>query len=412
MAIVCVVTSSELESTEVRCDLPTLSDVEKTIVRHYSPEIWQAVRAGLAIVASLALTGRDHCLVLVFEGGSGRGKSIGIRVVMPDRPETEAVLERVDDFTPASFVSHASNRNQSQLAKIDLLPRVKGKVMLTKELAPLFRDAEEELRQNFARLTSVLDGDGYKTNSGTQGARGYVGRYVFNWIGATTPIPESTHRIMAQLGNRILFYEVASDEFTEDELVEFAAEYEGNDAVEECRTIVNGFVEGFFQRHPPESVDPHSITIPPDSLREIVRYAKLISHGRVEVNFNESGDAEAGGPEGPHRVILLLQTLVQGLALVEGRLHVTREDLGLIRHIALSSIPDARRKLIHAVLAGGGALNASQAEAALDRSRPTVLRSMKELDATGICQYTPGDPNTSTPGKISLAADWQWLLTR
>jgi hypothetical protein len=56
---------------------------------------------------------------------------------MPSIPSAEQFLLRVDDFTPASFVSHAANRKKSQLESIDLLPRVKDKVMLTKELAPL-----------------------------------------------------------------------------------------------------------------------------------------------------------------------------------------------------------------------------------------------------------------------------------
>jgi hypothetical protein len=211
------------------------SDVAAVIRSHYREELCQSVKAALAVVASLSLKRRDHCLVLVFEGGSGRGKSIIVRVILPDGPRTQEFLERVDDFTPASFVSHASNRTPDELAAIDLLPRIRNRVMLTKELAPLFRNDERELRQNFGRLTSVLDGVGYMTNSGTHGARGYTGRYMFNWIGATTPIPERTHEIMAQLGNRLLFYEVAGEDASEEELFEFARSYGASNAVEECQ---------------------------------------------------------------------------------------------------------------------------------------------------------------------------------
>src|SRR5262249_20359854 len=158
----------------------------------------------------------DNCLALVYEGSSGKGKSVIVRMLMPDRPTTKAALCRVDDFTPASFVSHAANRTEAQLKKIDLLPKVAGKTMLTKELAPLFQDNEKEQRQNFARLTSVLDGNGYVTTSGVHGSRGYEGRYLFNWLGATTPIPTHTYRVMAQLGNRMLFYGITGDEPTEE----------------------------------------------------------------------------------------------------------------------------------------------------------------------------------------------------
>jgi hypothetical protein len=389
---------------------PSISTIADLIRGHYREEISLAVKTGLAVIASLSLKGRDHCLVLVFEGGSGRGKSIIVRVLMSDRPRTEAFLERADDFTPASFVSHSANHSAEELAEIDLLPRIKGKVMLTKELAPLFRDDEKVLRQNFARLTSVLDGDGYRTNSGVHGARGYIGRYVFNWIGATTPIPQRTHEVMSQLGNRILFYEVAGEDFSEEELMEFAENYGSADAVEGCRKITNDFIEAHFRRHPVDSVEARSIAMPQDLLRELVRYAELISHGRVEIFRNGNGDLEPSLPEGPQRIILLLQTVAKGLALLEGRTVVTSEDLEVIRHIAFSSIPQGRRELLQAVLGEGGNMNARQVDMALDTSRPTTINRMKELGATGICEFTPGTNNTSTPGEIALAQDWEWLL--
>ena len=340
------------------------------------------------------------------QGGSGRGKSLTIRLLNPDRESTRALLERVDDFTPASFVSHAANRNEKQLGKIDLLPRIKDKVMLTKELAPLFRDEEKELRQNFARLTAVLDGEGYKTQSGTHGMRGYEGRYVFNWIGATTPIPARTYQVMAQLGNRTLFYEVAGAESTEEELIEFAENYETNDTVQACRKLVNDFIEAHFERYPAESVDPRKVDLAREAQQELVRYAKLIAKGRMEVS-----EDEPGLPEDPRRIVLLLQTLARGLALANDRFEVKSSDLDILRHVAFSSIPSKRRDLLRALLAAGGRMDAKQVEEALNVSRPTALDRMKELGGTGICEFRPGNSKTSEPGKVRLTDAFQWLLS-
>src|SRR5580704_15398002 len=80
-----------------------LKDVLDTIRLNYREELAQAVKVSLGVIASLSFKNRDHCLVMVLEGGSGRGKSLTIRVLNPDRATTQAVLERVDDFTPASF---------------------------------------------------------------------------------------------------------------------------------------------------------------------------------------------------------------------------------------------------------------------------------------------------------------------
>ena len=179
-------TSAMRQKEESTMNSLKLDTIGLVVREHYGEDIWQAIKVAIAVIASLSLKGRDNCVVLVYEGASGRGKSITIRLVMPDRPSTEQFLSRQDDFTPAAFVSHAANRKKTQLEAIDLLPRIKNKVMLTKELAPLFRDDEKEQRQNFARLTSVLDGNGYTTSSGTHGTRGYTGSYLFNWLGATT----------------------------------------------------------------------------------------------------------------------------------------------------------------------------------------------------------------------------------
>jgi hypothetical protein len=87
-----------------------LDTIGLVVREHYGEDIWQAIKVAIAVITSLSLKGRDNCVVLVYEGPSGRGKSITIRLVMPSMPSTEQFLLRVDDFTPASFVSHAANR--------------------------------------------------------------------------------------------------------------------------------------------------------------------------------------------------------------------------------------------------------------------------------------------------------------
>lgn len=383
----------------------SLNDVLDTVRLHYREELAQAVKACLGVVASLSLKNRDHCLPLILEGGSGRGKSLTIRVINPDRPETKTVLERVDDFTPASFVSHAANRSKKQLADIDLLPRIKDKVMLTKELASLFRDEEKELRQNFARLTAILDGEGYKSHSGTQGGRGYEGRYIFNWIGATTPIPDRTYQVMAQLGTRMVSYEIAGAEATEEELIDFAGTYQTNEAVEECRRNANDFMQSHFERYPVESVDPQTIQMTRDTLETAVRFGRLISRGRMEVSEDEEGL-----PEDPRRVILILQTLARGLALADNRFVVTEDDLAILRHVAFSSMPLKRRSLLRALITTGGVMNARQVDEALGVTRPTALARMEELGGTGICKYENGTSSTSKPAIVRLSEEFEWLL--
>jgi hypothetical protein len=86
------------------------------------------------------------------------------------------------------------------------------------------------------------------------------------------------------------------------------------------------------------------------------------------------------------------------------------DDLIAIRHIAFSSIPRKRRELLLALLVAQGSFCSSEADKALGVSRSTASSRMKELAATQIVVFTPGDQQTSTPDQIELAPGWQWLL--
>src|SRR5229473_6072919 len=142
--------------TEVKNDPATaLESLQEAVCNVYGEELWTAIKTGLAVIASLSFKSLANPIRLLYEGGSGRGKSTIINILNPDREETRKFVYRLDKFTPKSFVSHAANVSRDDIGKIDLLPQLRDKVLLVKELAPLFRGREDELRENFATLTAV-----------------------------------------------------------------------------------------------------------------------------------------------------------------------------------------------------------------------------------------------------------------
>ena len=372
----------------VRLQMISISDISKSLTHLknrftecFGDDLWMALKAGIGVTCSLALKDRSHPVVLIYEGASGRGKSSIIYAFEPDREETRRVLYRLDSFTSKAFVSHVASVPREHMEEIDLLPKVVDKVLLVKELAPVFRGNENELRDRFSNLTSVLDGKGYKTASGVHGTRGYEGSYIFNWLGGTTPIPAKTDAVMAQLGNRLLRYEIAGKEFSEDELVAIMLDFSRHGQESECRTLL---------------------------------CAKLTAAGRVEVTWQESldhpGDSGrfvVGVPEGPIRLLYLFRQIAQGLALAEGRRKIIWGDTFIIRHIAISSIPSARRRVLKAVAGNGGCIDSAHLEKILGVSRPTARRDMNELAATGIVALKKGSGNEAD--EVELGKDWEWL---
>ena len=244
--------------------------------------------------------------------------SVGLTADQTPGSPVKNHVYRSDKFSPKSFVTHAAALASNELDARDLLPRLANKVLVTKELAPIFRGREEELQSNFSVLISVLDGKGFTSDSGMRGQRGYDTPILFNWLGATTPLPPTTHRMMAQLGTRLLFYEVPAIEPTEEQLMDYAEKDDAGEAEVECQKAVNSFLADFFSRHPVGSYPADDMPIPEELLRQIVRWAKLLAHGRAEIKFEKVGPdwrpVAVGTPEGPFKIVNYLKEIARGHA--------------------------------------------------------------------------------------------------
>lgn len=348
--------------TNAAIEAPTSADPSRieyvdSYVEHYYPNLLGSVHACLAVFGAMALKGRTKPLSLIFETASGYGKTATLQMVFPTSGSAlKNYVYRSDKFTPKAFVSHAANVSASDLSEIDLLPKLENKVLVTKELAPILRGREEELKENFSTLISVLDGKGFTSDTGMRGQRGYDRALLFNWVGATTRLPASTHRLMAQLGTRLLFFEVPAIEPTEEELLAYAERNDAGKAEDECQKAVNLFLEAFFKQHPVGSVK--ALPISKERLLSLVRWAQLLVHGRAEVKFEKDGSSEwkpvaVGTPEGPFKVILYFKDLAMGHALIQGRMEVTDADIAFVGEVALSSLPGHLRPIVRELHTSG-----------------------------------------------------------
>jgi len=390
-----------------------ITPVIGAVSRHYR-ELLPAVRAMLSVICSMALAERTKPLSVIFEAQSGFGKTAVVQMAFPQSEASELSkrIYRSDRFTPKSFVTHAANLKATERAKVDLLPRIRGKVLITKELAPIFRGREEELRDIFSLLISVLDGKGFTSDSGTCGQRGYKRDLLFNWIGCTTPLPLGTHRLMSQLGTRLLFYELPVVSFSDDQLLEYAGRDEADTAENECQAAVNDFLLSFFDENPVGSVDPSTVPIPDAQLRQLVRWAQLLVAGRAEVVFERNGTAwkpvAAMAPEGPHKVIQYLKDLARGHCLAHDRMEVNDADVGLAAEVAISSIPGTIRPIVRKfrelpVIDTGTVMQLCRV------SDHTARGYMAQLRLLGLVTLSKGAAMTNRPDRATLAQSFQWL---
>lgn len=387
--------------------------LNEQLINKYYTGLFPTVQACMAVCGAMSLKGRKRPLSLILEGTSGSGKTAVIQMLMPKANQTlNDYVYRSDKFTPRAFVSHAANVSASELSKVDMLPRLESKVLLTKELAPIFGAREEELRDNIAILIAVLDGEGFISDSGMRGRRGYEDTIIFNWIGATTFLNERVHRLMSQLGTRLLFYEVPTVELNDIELLDYALNGRPDDGSLLCNEEVNNSLCEFFELNPVGTIEPESIVFPRDLLTELTRCAKLLVKGRAEILYerDKAGyEPVAAAPsEGIWRVIDYFKELACGHALVDSRGQLDESDIGLITHVAISSIPGHIRPLLKE-LRKVDRVTSTECEKLCGVSRPTARKRLKELELLGLAIRTTGSPQTNDPDAVRLAEEFVWL---
>ena len=182
-----------------------IQDWRDEISKHF-PEFVLPAEIALSVLCQLLIEDISNPFGLVFIGMPSSGKTITLNFFS----ELTDLVYTTDNFSPASFVSHASNVKREQLEKIDLLPRIKDKVLIVRDLAPILGKRDDDLLTCMGYLTRVFDGEGLQIDSGLHGQRGYTGDYLFMFLAASTPIAPRVWKVMGNFGSRLFFFYVNS----------------------------------------------------------------------------------------------------------------------------------------------------------------------------------------------------------
>ena len=371
----------------------TISDVQK-VVEHHFPELWPAVEAGLATIATLLLKDNANPATIIYLGPPSAGKTTVVNMF-----SGHPITYRSDKFTPASFVSQKADVSEEKLGKIDLLPKIRYKCFLTPDMAPNFSGNRDTVQDRLSVMTRVLDGQGLWTDTGAHGGRGYRGDYLFSWIGATTPFHDDVWNIMGSMGSRLFFWPMIEKVLTERELVESQRGVPYRSRVKSCSKIVHKFLDQLFGTDLSNAVrsvswDPEGD--PDEVMLWIAKLAKLLVALRSK--------------EAEFRAMTVLTNFAKGLAIVRDRRQLTVEDLPRIAQFAVGSIPDRKRRGFIALIRAGGWMRVSTASQILGCSIPTAERTMEACDGE-VMKYVKGGRSMGKElTHLSLQEDWVWCL--
>lgn len=371
------------------------------------PNLADAAVKGACVFAQLFVADifKPFCLIFLEVGGSGKTLLLNIF------SKVEGLVIAEDDFTRASLISHAANRSEEDLAKIDLLPQLKGKVYLVRDFSALFSKRDEELRNVLGLLTRALDGEGLVTRSGVHGQRGYTGKHLFMMLGASTPIPHRVWVLMNQLGSRIFAWYLQMPEKSDEELAEQITSKVSPKKKE--KICAEATTEMFSEIQKKGKVKWDKSKEDTNLLLVIARIARLATHLRGYVD-------DDGFPtiEKPDRINYLLYNMTRGHALLQGRNYIDKTDLPITIEVALASTTIQKAKIIKLLLQNNGKAKTSQVIEALRCSRAVALKYMEEMGRLALCDEPLGTGEAVTPKRvgrpedvITLSDDFKWFLS-
>ena len=351
----------------------------------------ETARLVLAVAATTRLQ-RSHPLAVILVGGPSSGKT---SVLMPltkgkEGSTVKNQVLRVDDFSGASLVSHASNRTAEQLEKQDLLPKMADKCVIVKEMAPLFTGHEDDLLKKFGVFASVLDGEGYISSSGSHGRRGYEDKKLFSLLGAVTPnvLTPKVMKCLDAVGPRFCFWEVPSRAID-------PSEWRGPSsmrAVQESFSTeaLTEFVDSLFQEYQPNSVPMEDFHLSDDANEclSLIAFLMAALRSRGMADYDDEGNALGVNlmQESPDRAYRYLQQVAFGSALSAGRRVVNNADLVLALEIALGSASPARRKPVRALLQSTTKMTVRELSLAMKVSVDTASNYATFAERTGFVE--------------------------
>lgn len=381
------------------------------------PDCAFAAEVGLSVVAQLLIKDITNPFALVLVDVPSSGKTITINFF----DGLEGLTYASDKFTPASFVSNAVNVSREKLAEIDLLPRLRYHMFLVRDLATLFSKREDDLQECLGILTRVLDGEGFKTDSGIHGERAYIGEYLFMMLAASTPISSRVWKIMGSLGSRLFFLNMNARNKSENELADQLVSTAVKDKERACRIITKHFLFGLWHRHQ-EGIEWNRQGDPRDCLLVITRCAKLLANLRGVIGLfkerrfdNDEIEFDYQPPtiEKPDRISQLFYNLCRGHAVVAGRTQITNDDLRFVIELAIDSAPPTRAKLLSILIENGGELKTTQVESLLQCSKTTALKEMETLKALDVCDIkeTHGGMVGNVEKTVCLKDDFRWFMS-
>lgn len=364
----------------------TLAEWREEIKSHF-PEYVSAAEACLSVVCQLLVQDVRNPFPLILVDRASSGKT----VILNFFADIEEITFALDQFTPASFVTHIAGKTKKQLAEIDLMNVIKLKTLIVREMGTIFGENDDNLRQKISLLTRIFDGEGLKDWSGVYGKRGYSGDYNFMFLGATTPLPLRVWKLMTQFGHRFQFLSVGTKRKGVKELLAIRAGENYKVKEIKCRKMTEMLLRTLWTENK-EAITWDKDKDDPKAMEWIAELAVFVAGFRGDIiafeEWTETGkDISTSAPnlEDTPRLFTCLCNLAEGHAAADRRNYIIMDDLAPVLRVAMGSAPNPRPELWRALLQAAGRMDVRAVAAALQVSEKTARKEMHKMLKVGCC---------------------------
>lgn len=355
----------------------------KNVCNDNLPGLWDSLEFEISIQKILNIADCTLPFAGIVLGSPSSLKTVGIQLFRkwPN-------VFYTDSFSAKSMVSHSTAVKKEDLPKIDMLPKIRNKLLLTPELSPTFA------------------------------------KKVYVWVGAAVDIPYKVHKYLGTLGPKLYFKRLKKSHKNENDYFN-ELDMDFADKIDTISVALFDYLQ-WFESSPDMSLDKESdlqkMVWNPErgdtmAKRYIIRLAMLLAHLRGVVPTWETREGGQGIEyaytiatiEEPDRAITQLRNLARGHALSQGRNYITTEDIPLVIEVVFSTASMERVRILELLIASKGTLTTTQITSSLNTSPNTAKRTMAEFKALGIADIPEVKGNEEK--KIVLYQTFGWFLT-
>ena len=176
--------------------IQTAENYKKALAENLIIDDWQAIDILLAAVIAHKIDGEMVWLRLIGSAGTGKTE------ILISFSSLDGYCAKVESLTPSSIRRGFVIDSDDERKMPTLLERINGKLVITKELAPLLTANRELKLEVFGLLRSVHDGEVIADYGSRQG---HISQSAtFDWILGSTRYIDRQSALDAQLGSRFI----------------------------------------------------------------------------------------------------------------------------------------------------------------------------------------------------------------